>query len=104
MAPWRVGAPPAPGGSSLSPQFSCDPELAALFTPSRPQLGRYEVCATTRPIDDLAEPAWTREALGPLDAFGRAGAYDAHVLSRLYGGGRALVARGWIRAGDAFEV
>ena len=103
MAPWPTDAASLQQAAALAPQFSCDPELAALFAPSRPQLGRYEVCTTDRPIDEVAEPAWAGEALAPLDAFGAAGSYDAHALSRLYGGGRALVARGWIQSGDTFE-
>jgi len=104
LAPWTASAPAAQHGRSLAPSFSCDPALAALFTPAQPQLGRYEVCTTVRPIEDVAEPAWAREALGPLDAFGAAGSYDAHALARLYGGSRALVARGWIRAGRNYEA
>jgi len=104
LAPWRAGAPQVQQGSSPAPLFSCDPALAALFTPAEPQWGRYEVCTTDRPIEDVASPAWTREALGPLDAFGTAGSYDAHALARLYGGSRAIVARGWIQAGRNYEA
>src|SRR5213594_3266209 len=68
----------------------CDPSLAALFTPSRPQLGRYEVCTTSQPIEDtLAEGAGdgvpaSIEPLEALDAFGTAGPYNRAALARLY--------------------
>src|SRR5262245_26826638 len=74
---------------------TCDPALAALFTPAHPQAGRYEVCVTSDPIETVADPMWKIEALEPLDAFGSAGRYDRFALSRLYGGRRARVARGW---------
>jgi hypothetical protein len=47
-------------------------------------------------IQDLGKPGWKVELLAPLDAFGTAGAYDRSTVSRLYGGRRAMVARGWI--------
>jgi hypothetical protein len=103
-APWRTDAASPQQGRPGTPQFSCDPGFAALFVPARPRLGRYEVCATDRPIDEVAEPSWAREELAPLDAFGAAGSYDAHAVSRLYGGSRAVVARGWIQSGDTFEA
>ena len=40
----------------------CDPALAALWTPRHPQLGRYEVCTTPRPLADVADPSWTIES------------------------------------------
>ena len=82
----------------------CDAVLAALFTPARPQLGRYEVCTTPEPLTALARPEWLTETLPPLDAFGGAGTYDRAALSRLYGGRRAIVARGWIEMGNRFEA
>src|SRR5690348_16449530 len=65
--------------------YSCDPTLAALFTPAHPRLGRYEVCTTADAIETLAgaDPVQT---LDPRDAFGDAGRYDRGALSRLYGG------------------
>jgi hypothetical protein len=81
----------------------CDSTLAALFTPSHPQLGRYEVCTTPEPLTAVARPGWKIEALAPLDAFGAAGSYDRTALTRLYGGRRAAVARGWIQQDGRFE-
>jgi hypothetical protein len=79
---------------------SCDPALVPLFTPPHPHLGRYEVCATAEPIRPLnGGPV---EALEALDAFGAAGTYDRPALSRLYGGTRVQVARGWARQGNQF--
>lgn len=85
----------------------CDPALTALFTPGRPQLGHYEVCASTEPlsvaIQQLGNADWQVETLPPLDAFGAAGAYDKPALSRLYGGRRLTIARGWIQGHERFE-
>jgi hypothetical protein len=67
----------------------CDPASAALFTPARPELGRYEVCTTNDPLDGDAEP------VDALDAFGMAGSYDRAKLQRLYGGTRVRVTRSW---------
>jgi hypothetical protein len=95
-----LAAQPAPKG----PAYTCDPDpaLASLLTPSRPGAGRYEVCTTPAAIDlVLAEEArqglqfGPLEALDPLDAFGMAGPYDRSAMSRLFGGRRASVARGW---------
>ena len=81
---------------------SCEPALAALFTPPRPAIGRYEVCTTADPLEsvvaDGGSSGWyfgAIEALNALDAFGTAGPYDRSQLARLYGGVRARVARGW---------
>jgi hypothetical protein len=74
----------------------CDPALAALFTPARPHVGRYEVCTAPAP---LAEDS---EAVEALDAFGAAGTYDRAKLARLYGGTRARVARTWTRTSGEF--
>lgn len=81
----------------------CDPVLTALFTPARPQLGRYEVCTTREPLTAVARPGWRIETVPPLDAFGAAGPYDRAALSRLYGGRRVIVARGWTEHGSRFE-
>ena len=80
---------------------SCDPRLVALFTPPQPRLGRYEVCASDAPLQGVN--GGRIEALEALDAFGTAGTYDRPALSRLYGGTRVLVARGWTRTGNRFE-
>jgi len=73
---------------------TCDPALTALFTPLRPELGRYEVCTSDAPLDGDAEP------LEPLDAFGAAGTFDRARLARLYGGVRVRVTRSWRRTPD----
>jgi hypothetical protein len=83
---------------------ACDPAFAALFTPRRPQLGRYEVCTDPRPLSEIAPADWTVEALEPADAFGGAGSYDHAAVARLYGGRRARVARGWSETADRFEA
>jgi hypothetical protein len=88
--------------NSTRPLF-CDPVLTALFTPARPQLGRYEVCTAREPLTALVRPGWRIETVPPLDAFGAAGPYDRAALSRLYGGRRATVARGWAEHGERFE-
>ena len=80
---------------------SCDPALVPLFTPPHPRLGRYQVCVSDEPLTPVNGGAI--EALEPLDAFGGAGTYDRPALSRLYGGTRVRVARGWTRTGDRFE-
>ena len=80
---------------------SCDPALVPLFTPPHPRLGRYEVCASSEPLQPVN--GGRIEALEALDAFGAAGTYDRPALSRLFGGTRVRVARGWTRTGDRFE-
>src|SRR5438046_2442231 len=63
----------------------CDSPLAALFTPARPEVGRYQVCTTGDPIEQAAG-AGPIESLNALDGFGGAGPYDRAALARLYGG------------------
>src|SRR5207245_11189158 len=49
----------------------CDSPLAALFTPPHPQVGRYDVCTTTAPLDvTLAErrPEGARDDIEELEA------------------------------------
>jgi len=93
----------------LAAALSCDPLLTSLFTPLRPNLGRYEVCTTDDPLDRMAAPTpggpqyGPTEMLDPLDAFGAAGPYDRSALARLYAGRRVRVARGWVDYGDRFE-
>jgi hypothetical protein len=86
------------------PALACDAMLAALFAPARPQLGQYEVCTTREPLAAIAKPEWLTETLPPLDAFGAVGAYNRAALSRLYGGRRVIVARGWTEEGNRFEA
>lgn len=88
----------------------CDPVLTGLFTPPRPEIGRYEVCTADRPLGDVVSEQsregyrfGATEALEPLDALGNSGIYDRFAVVRLYSGGRARVVHGWRRDGDAFE-
>jgi hypothetical protein len=83
---------PLPRGEP--PPFSCDPALTVLFTPARPEIGRYVVCTSDRALDGEAE------LIEALDAFGAAGSYNRAALQRLYGGTRVRVQRSW-RASDA---
>src|SRR5262252_4819348 len=69
------GAAAAQAGA-LPLAATCDAALAALYAPPHPQLGRYEVCVAAAPLDRVADPAWPREQVAPLDALGAAGAYD----------------------------
>jgi hypothetical protein len=89
--------------TSLGP-MTCDARLAALFTPLRPQRGRYEVCTTPRPLTSVAEAGWAVEEVPPLDAFGTAGPYNRAAVARLYGGRRATVSRGWVEQDGRFEA
>jgi hypothetical protein len=84
--------------------------FAALFAPARPTLGRYEVCAESRSIEEvMSAPAQLGyrftgpEPTDPLDAFGAAGSYDRSKVLRLYGGSRPKVSRGWRQDGNHFE-
>jgi hypothetical protein len=79
----------------------CDSPLAALFTPAHPEVGRYEVCTTSDPIEQAAG-AGPIESLNALDGFGAAGPYDRAALGRLFGGDRVRVARRWEQRGDDF--
>jgi hypothetical protein len=85
-----------PGDGGNAPTYTCDPALTTLFTPLRPHLGRYEVCATDQPLDG------DTEALEALDAFGAAGSYDRARLQRLFGGQRVLVQRSWTTRAHEF--
>jgi len=101
----RVGEPrPSSRGSSASEggtasPLTCDPALTALFTPARPQLGRYEVCTTDQPLEGDAEAL---EALDAFGAFGAAASYDRAALQRLFGGARVRVQRSWTAAAHEF--
>ena len=99
---WTIGA--AAPSQAVAGSTACDPAFAALFTPRRPVLGRYEVCTDARPLADVAPADWTIEALEAADAFGGAGSYDHAALTRLYGGRRPRVARGWTEDADRFEA
>lgn len=97
-----LAAPPGP-----PPVYDCDAALTALFTPRHPRAGTYEVCTTGSALEEAAgadksahgAEVGAVEAVDPLDAFGTSGPYDRSALSRLYGGRRARVARGWWRDG-----
>jgi hypothetical protein len=97
------GAALASDGPRAPGPLGCDPVLTGRFTPRRPVLGRYEVCADSRPLPDVAPPGWAVLETDPVDAFGAAGAYDRTALAHLYGGARARVARGWVQTVDRFE-
>jgi hypothetical protein len=88
----------------------CDPVLTALFTPRAPEIGRYDVCTSTSPLERAIADRTADgfqfgeiERLEPADAFGTGGAYDRFALARLYGGQRVRVARGWRQRGATFE-
>ena len=55
-----------------------------------------------QPIEAVAGHGWSISATAPLDAFGLGTAYDRSRVSRLYGGSRPLVARGWIQEDGHF--
>jgi hypothetical protein len=81
-----------------------DPVLTRLFTPVHPRLGRYEACSSGQPVAALAPRGWTIAGRSPLDAFGGVSIFfDRSKLTRLYGGRRANVARGWQLDGSRFE-
>ena len=94
-----AGALNASAPAATPAMATCDPALAALFTPPRPVAGRYAVCVTPESIERVIAAGGAQygaiEALGPLDAFGAAGPYDRSLVARLYGGTRAKVAHGW---------
>src|SRR5262245_6596729 len=90
-----VGAAVGAGAGTQDDQLVCDEALAVLWTPRHPQLGRYEVCTTARPLPDIAR-GWTIETAPPLDVFGAAGSYDRAKVARLYRGRYPSVARGWL--------
>jgi hypothetical protein len=94
----------------LVSHWTCDRALAALFTPARPEVGRYEVCITADPLAASVEQGAADgvhfgdvQTLEAFEAFGAAGPYNRTALARLYGGTRVHVARGWARRDDRFE-
>jgi len=105
--PLRRAASPATSASprSLSCQF--DLALTRTFTPATVVAkDTYRAYVTDAPIDEVVAAfrsvansesvrgAWAIEQIEALDAFGKAGQYDATRVSRLYGGRRARVAHG----------
>jgi hypothetical protein len=103
----------------LAARLSCDAVLAALFTPSHPVNGTYEVCVTDESVEALRDRAFdptaesgraptpgaarygTIQMLVPLDAFGSSGSADRGALARVYCGKRVKTLRGWVaRAGQ----
>jgi hypothetical protein len=92
-------------GLVVAALLSCDPALAALFTPAAPGLGRYQVCTTDESSERVVaqgapgeQPHYgPSEMLEALDAFGAAGPYNRGTLARLYGGRRVRVTRGWLQ-------
>jgi len=88
-----------------------DARLTRLFTPAAAPPGIYQVFCSPRPIAELSaalralDPspvgdAWRVSPLGPVDAFGTVGPYDAPKLARLYMGSRPQVARGSLRTAE----
>jgi hypothetical protein len=85
------------------------PALARLFTPTHVPDGTYQVTVQEQGIEGalgrvrealpagvrLGTPpgAWHARSLDPLDAFGRAGAYDRAKLAQLYWGRKVSVVR-----------
>jgi hypothetical protein len=92
------------GVNAQGDQLACDEGLAMLWTPRHPQLGRYEVCTTPRPLKDIAQAGWTIETVPPLDVFGTAGSYDRAKVARLYGGRYPSVAHGWLDENGRFQA
>ena len=89
---------------------ACDPMLASLFTPPRPEMGHYDVCTRSDSLETVMAEGRTAgmqfgevDAVEPLDGFGSAGAYNRFALVKLYGGMRVRVTRGWRHAGDRFD-
>ena len=90
---------------------TCVSDLAALFTPPTPVVGRYEACVAAERIEKVVESgagdaAVHYGAIAETDwqaAFGTAGRYDRARVARLYGGTAVRVARGWRKTGDRFE-
>jgi len=89
---------------------ACDPMLASLFTPPRPEIGHYDVCTRSDSLETVMPEGRTAgiqfgevDAVEPLDGFGSAGAYNRFALVKLYGGMRVRVTRGWRQVGDRFE-
>jgi hypothetical protein len=89
---------------------ACDPVLASLFTPPRPEIGHYDVCTRSDSLETVMAEGRTAgiqfgevDAVEPLDGFGSAGAYNRFALVKLYGGMRVRVTRGWRQVGDRFE-
>ena len=94
--------PPAIALGAQGSDQRCDAELAVLWTPRHPQLGRYEVCTTSRSLAEVADPSWMVETVAPLDAFGGAGSFNKAAVARLYGGRRPTVAHGWLAENGRF--
>jgi hypothetical protein len=105
-----LGLPPVQSAGPLDLGVH-DPRLTRLFTPPAAPPGIYQVFRSPRPIADLAaafralDPApvagaWRVAPLGPADAFGTTGAYDAPMLARLYVGALPRVARGSLRTAE----
>ena len=94
--------PPIVAAGLQPDALRCDQELVALWTPRHPQLGRYEVCTTSRALAEVADPTWKVETMAPLDAFGDAGSFNKAAVARLYGGRRPTVAHGWVEENGRF--
>ena len=106
-----AGVPPLDAAQGIAAQvppgeWRSAPEYVRLFTPLRAHTGSYRAYVSPSDVSDvirqlendplLLHPpgAWTPTALLSSEAFGLSGSYDRAKLARLYGGRRALVARG----------
>jgi hypothetical protein len=87
------------------PQWREAPEYLRQFAPAGPRAAAYRIFVSPDSLDIAlhrlniesaarADAIWAPRPVGPLDAFGRAGAYDRTAVARLYGATRARVARG----------
>jgi hypothetical protein len=106
-APRTLGALSGPG---IPLPGAAAPALARLFTPTHVPDGTYQVTVQEEGVEDalsrvrealpagfrLGTPpgAWHARSLDPLDAFGRAGAYDRARVVQLYWGRKVSVVRG----------
>jgi hypothetical protein len=89
--------PPAAAAQSDAVRWREAPEFVTLFGPAGERSAAYRAFVTDLNLDTVLErlglTMQIREVL-PLDAFGRTGPYDRWAVARLYGAGRARVARG----------
>jgi hypothetical protein len=89
---------------SESPGWRAAPEFLPLFTPRSAPAGAYDAYVTTRDLDTVLDEvrrstafstpdAWKVHSVIPSDIFGESGGYNRWKVARLYGAGRARVAR-----------
>ena len=98
--------PPQPLQPHLR-QWREAPEFVRQFAPAGRRAGAFRTFVSADDLETALaalniEPAprpdamWAPRPVAPLDAFGRAGAYDRSKVARLYGAMRPRVARGTI--------